>query len=188
MSETSMQILRKVRSHPTTVGESNVWEEIYKQYKPPVDVNSRLAAMGYGNGEENSIHQTQRAVTASMLNNGDEIADIVSLVYDATKLAVSAEYSQNWNWDKERKKIEKMCATWVAKLAKEDAPKPVTKPKLKLVTKDGARGFVDIGRLHHAGERFLQAFHLADGQSELLADAAVSGGVAQHRLGAGGGR
>ena len=39
--------------------------------------------------------------------------------------------------------------------------------------RDAARRLVDVGRLDHARERLLDAFHLADRQAELLADAGV---------------
>jgi hypothetical protein len=51
--------------------------------------------------------------------------------------------------------------------------------------RDGAAGLVDVGRLGHAHERLLQALHLGDRQSELLADPAIGRREPQHGLGAG---
>ena len=51
---------------------------------------------------------------------------------------------------------------------------------------DGAGSLEPVGRLDHARQRLLDAFHVADRQIELLADAGVGGGGAEQRFGGGG--
>jgi P4 family phage/plasmid primase-like protien len=107
-------VLRKVR--PAQDGESNPYLEAAKAlgYKPPVDVEKRLAEMTYMGGDDAAIHGTQVSVTASLLNAGAEIDDVVSVVLAATKTA-AGDYGSRWNWKREEKAIRGMCLSWIKK-------------------------------------------------------------------------
>ena len=83
-------------------------------FSPPVDVPGRLGAMRYQGDGEDSIHSTQLAVTASLLNRGDSLEDVVRTVLAATK-AAAGEYGERWNWHREERTIRRMCETWLAK-------------------------------------------------------------------------
>jgi hypothetical protein len=77
LSECSPVVLRKLRPSATP-GDTNPFLEAAKNlgYKPPIDVEKRLALMLYMAGE-NGIHGTQLVVNASMLNvpfNAPDIA------------------------------------------------------------------------------------------------------------------
>lgn len=89
-------------------------------FKPSLDVEQRLAAMSYGGSGDSSIHNTQLAVSASMLNAGHELEDVVSTLVDATR-AAAGEYADRWNWRREEKALRKMCESWVKK-----HPRPAT--------------------------------------------------------------
>jgi phage/plasmid-associated DNA primase len=116
LAETSPVILRKVRERALTAGEASDPYADYGAlaYKPPIDVKARLDGMMFMGGGDAAIHSTQLAVTASMLNAGHAVADIVTLVLDATK-AAAGDYGKRWNWRKEEKTIEDMCTGWVKK-------------------------------------------------------------------------
>lgn len=118
--ETSIVILRKTRERSRTVGETDFFAEYgnANSYKPPIDVKARLDAMGYGYGGDANIHKTQVSVTASMLNAGVPVEEVVSLVKAATE-AAAGEYHSTWDWRREEKAIRGMCDTWQAKRAKE---------------------------------------------------------------------
>ena len=83
-------------------------------FKPPVDVEARLAAMAYGGAGDSSIHFTQLSVSAALLNAGVEIDEVVTILLEATR-AAAGEYAPRWNWAREEKTIRKMCLTWLAK-------------------------------------------------------------------------
>ncbi|MHC2576003.1 hypothetical protein ACVI1J_002283 [Bradyrhizobium diazoefficiens] len=151
LSEQSPIMLRKAREHAQPAGETDFFAEYAKQHgiKAPIDVEARLAAMMFMGGEESSIHQTQLAVTAALLNRGMPKEDVVSVVLDATKRA-AAEYGTRWNWRREERKLNGMCDTWLKKnppdekkkreyteavereqrIAEQRAERPVEKPKL----------------------------------------------------------
>jgi hypothetical protein len=175
LGEQSPIILRKERPHAATAGQAfadGLEEYAALAYKPPIDVKARLDAMMYMGFGDSSIHATQLAVTASMLNAGHDIEEVVDLVLAATK-AAAGDYRDRWNWRVEERNIRKMCDTWLNKLALEGkTPKPMSRVKAQgaqeivstaqvidngTITRDGvARIFAQryAGRLrycHHAG-------------------------------------
>ena len=85
-------------------------------FKPPIDVEQRLAEMSYQGPGDSAIHATQVAVTASMLSAGRPIEEVVETVLNATK-AVAPD---NWDWVAEEKTIHGMCKGWMRKLAKKE--------------------------------------------------------------------
>ena len=112
-------VLRKLRPAQNS-GVTNPYSEYAKAagFKPALDVEKRLAAMMYmggGDGDADaSIHGTQVSVTASMLNAGVELEEIVSLVLEATRAAAGV-YGARWNWKREENAIRGMCKTWLKK-------------------------------------------------------------------------
>lgn len=101
----------------STPRETNPYLEHAKAngFSPPLDVEQALADMTFGN-----IHSTQISVSASLLNAGRDMAEVVEIVINATDEAVG-DYGMRWNWTRERRKIEGMCRTWLQK----HPPKPV---------------------------------------------------------------
>jgi hypothetical protein len=130
LSETSPVVLRRLRP-ATTSADSNPFLAAAAAlgFKPPLDVEKRLCQMTYMGGNDAAIHGTQVSVTASLLNAGREIDEVVSLVLEATR-AAAGDYGSRWNWKREETAIRGMCATWIKKHppAKPDQPAP------KLVT------------------------------------------------------
>jgi hypothetical protein len=129
--EASPIVLRKLRPAPTP-GQINPYLDAAKAMgmKPPIDVEQRLTNMVYMGGDEASIHKTQISVSASLLNAGIDVEEIVTLLLDATR-AAAGEYGKRWNWKREEKEIRKACATWLVKHP--STPKPIA-PKPALVT------------------------------------------------------
>ena len=76
------------------------------KYKPPIDVEARLAAMQHLGAGDSSIHLTQLSTTASLLRGGVALQETTRTVLDATRAAV-ANNSQ-WNWRREELKILRM--------------------------------------------------------------------------------
>jgi hypothetical protein len=113
-ASSSPKFLRKRRAREHTAGQSNAWEQFAKNCKAPVDVEQRLSAMVYMGGNDAAIHGTQVSVTASMLNAGIAIDEVVSLVLGATR-AAAGDYGARWNWNREQKAIRGMCDTWLKK-------------------------------------------------------------------------
>jgi hypothetical protein len=135
LSEVSPIMLRKKRDQALPAGETDFFAEYAKQYgiKPPIDVEARLAAMMFMGGEDSSIHQTQLAVSAALLNKGVPVDEVVAILMDATRRA-AGEYSARWNWPREERKIRGMCATWLKKHPPEERkPKPAPKAALKSI-------------------------------------------------------
>jgi P4 family phage/plasmid primase-like protien len=83
-------------------------------FKPPVDVAARLAAMRYQGPGDSGIHLTQLAVSASLLNHGESIDDVVALLLEATRIA-AGEDGQRWNWAREERDLRGMCEDWLEK-------------------------------------------------------------------------
>jgi phage/plasmid-associated DNA primase len=129
LSECSPVVLRKLRPSATS-GEINPFLAAAKNlgYKPPLDVEKRLAAMMYMGGGDSAIHETQVVVTASMLNAGIELEEVVSLVLEATRGA-AGDYGARWNWRREEKAIRGMCATWIKKHPATTSAKPTSSPQ-----------------------------------------------------------
>ncbi|MGY4318998.1 hypothetical protein [Bradyrhizobium sp. JR3.5] len=105
---------------PQTVsGEADFFAEYAKRegFKPRINVEQRLRNMMYMAGGENSIHVTQRSVTASLLNDGVDIDAVIERVLIATR-AAAGEYGARWNWRREERKVRHMCETWVKKCSR----------------------------------------------------------------------
>jgi putative DNA primase/helicase len=94
-------------------------------FKPPVDVEQRLAAMRYQGVGESAIHNTQLSVSAALLNRGTPIEEIVTALLDATR-AAAGQFGERWNWRREEGAIRKMCETWLAKRPQTIQPDPET--------------------------------------------------------------
>lgn len=116
LSETSPILLRKNREHARTAGESDLYAEYAKRhgYRPPLDVEQRLRDMIYMGGNQNGIHATQIAVTASLLSRGVPINEVVERVLAATR-AAAGEYGRHWNWNRERRKLMSDAQGWLKK-------------------------------------------------------------------------
>ncbi len=119
-ADSSPKFQRKGRERDQTAGQrGNVWEEFAKEFKTPIDVEKRLAQMIYMGTGEASIHQTQIQVTASLLNAGVPIDEVVRVVKAATVVA-AGDYGKRWNWAREENALRKMCATWLKKHPHDD--------------------------------------------------------------------
>jgi predicted P-loop ATPase len=114
LSETSPVILRKKRPRTVTAGEDAYFTAFAKEHLAPLDREKRLAGMMYMGGGEASVHSTQLAVSASLLNAGRQIDEVVEILLAATK-AAAGDYGARWNWNRERRTILGMCKTWVKK-------------------------------------------------------------------------
>lgn len=104
--QTTAQALRS-----STPRETNPYLEHAKKngFQPPLDVEQALGEMTFGN-----IHSTQVSVTASLLNAGREIDEVIDIVLDATS-AAAGDLGTRWNWTRERLRIRTMCETWLRK-------------------------------------------------------------------------
>jgi hypothetical protein len=127
LSEVSPILLRKSRERAVTAGETDVFMEYAKQYgiKGRIDVEQRLANMMYMGGGLSSIHVTQRSCTASLLNGGVPVEEVVERVLVATR-AAAGEYGVRWNWRREERKIRGMCLSWLKKHPQRNAEQDVT--------------------------------------------------------------
>jgi hypothetical protein len=92
--------------------------------KPPIDAAARLAAMRYQGPGEASIHNTQLAVSASLLMRGVPTDEVVATLLAATRIAAGND-GLTWNWDREERDLRKMCVTW---LGKHPRPEPEPTP------------------------------------------------------------
>lgn len=95
--------------------------------KTPVDVHASLAAMRYGARDATSIHETQLAISASMVARGASDDEIVELLLPATKIA-AAQYADHWNWRREEANIRSMSAKWRSEIEVRDAASGKTVP------------------------------------------------------------
>jgi hypothetical protein len=95
---------------------SNPYIEIAKRlgFKPPIDVEQRLANMSYQGSGDTSIHQTQLQVTASLLSRGEPLEDVIELVLGATRSA-AGQFGDRWNWRREETAIRRMGEEWLRK-------------------------------------------------------------------------
>ena len=88
--------------------------------KPPIDVGARLAAMEYLGTGDQSVHQTQLHVSASLVMHGAGEEAIVGLLLAATREAVGLA-GEHWNWRREEKNLRAMTLSARAKFG-ERAP------------------------------------------------------------------
>src|SRR3984893_17345978 len=56
-------------------------------FKPPIDVEQRLAAMRYQGAADNGVHATQISVSAALLCRGEPVKEVVATVLEATRAA-----------------------------------------------------------------------------------------------------
>jgi phage/plasmid-associated DNA primase len=140
LAETSPIVLRKLRPSPGA-GEINPYLAFAESlgFKPPLDVEKRLAAMTYMGGGDAAIHATQIAVTASLLNAGVPIEEVVKTVLEATRLA-AGDYGARWNWKREERAIHNACDTWLKKhpVVEKLATKPSSAPTVTNTSGGGA--------------------------------------------------
>jgi P4 family phage/plasmid primase-like protien len=133
-AEQSPIMLRKVRERGTTVGARDPFLEYAKEhgYKPPIDVEARLAAMIYMGAGENSIHETQLQCGASMLSRGEPVERVVAILLAATRVA-AGDYGKRWNWRIEERNIRRDCLSWIKKHPPETKVEAKPKPELKSI-------------------------------------------------------
>jgi RecA-family ATPase len=82
----------------------------------PVDVEARLSAMQFEGPGDTGIHNTQLAVTASLLRAGVTVDCVVDDVTAATQRAVAGDpRAAAWDWKAERWCIERMAYDFVNK-------------------------------------------------------------------------
>jgi AAA domain len=81
---------------------------------PAVDVARRLADMRHQGPGDSSIHATQLACTAALLNHGVPTDEAVATVLQATRTAAGTA-GERWNWEREERDIRAMCASWARK-------------------------------------------------------------------------
>jgi len=81
-------------------------------FRPPIDVEERLANMIVGGDGDAGVHATQLSCTASLLATGVDEEDAVIMVLDATKELAGTE---GWDWVVEERNIRGMCADWAKK-------------------------------------------------------------------------
>jgi hypothetical protein len=80
-------------------------------FKPPIDVDARLAQMEYKGAGDKGVHATQIAVGASLLARGEHFDDIVDRIMEATERVAGP----NWNMNRERQAVEKSLRTAIKK-------------------------------------------------------------------------
>lgn len=114
LGEQSPVILRKQPAEPPPTDNPFLQVAARLGFKPPLDVEQRLSAMSYMGTGETSIHATQLAVSASLLNAGQPIAEVVDTLLSATRSA-AGEYGQRWNWRREERALIRMCEAWIKK-------------------------------------------------------------------------
>lgn len=83
-------------------------------FKPPIDVEQRLAAMSYQGAGDSAIHSTQLSVSASLLSRGVPVAEVVDTLMQATQAAAGLS-GERWNWAREERSIRRMCEDWQRK-------------------------------------------------------------------------
>lgn len=91
-----------------------------------LDIDDELAAMTHGAAGNNSIHQTQLRVSASMLARGYEDDEIIDRLLRATEAAAPPD--RTWNWNAEEKAIRGMIASARKKGFDRKADKPAVRP------------------------------------------------------------
>jgi hypothetical protein len=115
LADVSPVIIRKPASSGN--GDSshdNPFAAFGEQTKPPIDVETRLAAMRYQGAGDNSIHATQLQVSASLLSQSWPVDEIVEILLNATRIA-AGETGNVWDWPREEHDIRRMCSDWLAK-------------------------------------------------------------------------
>lgn len=80
-------------------------------FKPPIDVEDRLASMVHHGVGDSSIHSTQVSVTASLMAQGVDEDEAVRMVLEATQ----AVGPPSWDWKREERKIRVLCQSFLRK-------------------------------------------------------------------------
>ena len=111
-------------------------------HRPPIDVEARLAAMRYEAPGDAGIHFTQLAVSASMLERGATVDEVVALLLEATRRA-AGEHGARWDWAREERDVRSMCETWREKHPRQE-PEPTAPLTLPLLRPFAPRPAADI--------------------------------------------
>lgn len=131
-----------------------------------IDIDAELSAMEYGASGDNSIHQTQLRVSASMIARGYGDDEIVERLLAATEAA--APRDKQWNWVREESGIRKMVAGARAKGfdRKRERQVPAPTPAIPQASGNAALAVVhDMGQ-----EREKRAATKAEGVSDKALD------------------
>ena len=109
-------IARKPEASKGNGQDTNPWLQVAARYnfKPPIDVEQRLAAMQFQGADSAAIHPTQLAVSASLLTHGTPLEEVVEMLLAATR-AAAGPAGARWNWQREERDIRDMCKTWLTK-------------------------------------------------------------------------
>lgn len=90
-----------------------------------IDVDERLESMTYMGSGDSSIHRTQLACSAAMLNAGMAIDEVVAILLSHTKRSAGAAGAR-WNWRREERDLRYMCYDWLRKHPRIEAATEVT--------------------------------------------------------------
>jgi P4 family phage/plasmid primase-like protien len=123
-------LTRKVSANGSDGGESNPFLAAAARYgyKPPINVEERLAQMTYQGSGDSAVHQTQLHVSAALINQGMTVDAVVELLLKRTREAVGG-IGQSWDWDLEEASIRRMCEGWIKKNPKlADSPQSESGP------------------------------------------------------------
>lgn len=130
-------------------------------FKPAIDVEQRLSAMSFQGAGDNSIHQTQLQVSASLLSRGHDLEETVSILMDATRSA-AGQYADRWNWRREERAIRNMCEAW---RKKNPIPAAQTAPRLERIeTPKAVNGGSTVVDMHQAREKRTKRKPAGDGR------------------------
>lgn len=90
-----------------------------QSFKPPVDVEARLAAMTIGGEGNSSVHFTQLSCTAALMAAGATVDEAVAVVLDATR---DLDGTAEWIWPEEEKNLRIMCEDFERKFLDKSGP------------------------------------------------------------------
>jgi hypothetical protein len=114
----------------------------------PVDIEARLRAMQHQGPGDTSVHATQLAVTAALLNRGVGTDKVVDTVLTATR-AAAGNAGTGWDWTREERDVRRMCDTWRAKKLNGREPPP------SLPQDDALMTFEELGAMQFEPPKFL---------------------------------
>jgi hypothetical protein len=117
-----------------------------EEAKQRINIEERLRDMRYKGEGDASVHNTQRSVSAAMLERQFSIDEVVVRLLEATK-AAAGRAGEGWDWEEEERDIRAMCETWLEKSACEELNRD------NCVVLDGARTVVlRFERVTHASK------------------------------------
>ena len=87
-------------------------------YRPPVDVDERLANMVPGDGGDAGVHATCLSCTASLMAAGWTEDDVVAKIMPALQ---ELPGTGSWDWGQEARTLRKMCQDYVRKFGEPEA-------------------------------------------------------------------